>query len=134
MNNQDNVVSMQNAARERNTSLVAKLVGEIRQIVADTLPTLVQSLYDKLDDGSFHINALTPIEEFNAYFESQFTEDDYDTLAGMLMKFLGHLPKRGESITIDRFLFKMTSADSRRIKQVQVSLLPESARVSSGDS
>lgn len=63
MNNQDNVVSMQNAARERNTSLVGKLVGEIRQIVADTLPTLVQSLYDKLDDGLFEQGMAEKSEE-----------------------------------------------------------------------
>ncbi len=88
----------------------------------------------RLGVSRYSVKALTSIEEFNAYFESQFAEDDYDTLAGMLMKYLGHLPKRGESITIDRFLFKITSADSRRIKQVQVILLPESARESSGDS
>lgn len=88
----------------------------------------------RLGVSRYSVKALTAIEEFNTYFESQFAEDDYDTLAGMLMKYLGHLPKRGESITIDRYLFKITSADSRRIKQVQVILLPESSRESSGDS
>ena len=74
----------------------------------------------------YSLKALTPIEELNGFFNSGFSDDDYDTLAGMLMKEFGHLPKRGESVMIDRFLFKIMSADSRRIKQVQVVLLPSS--------
>jgi len=77
----------------------------------------------------YSIKALTPINEFNAFFESGFNEEDSDTLAGMLMKHLGHMPKRGESITIDHFLFKIMSADSRRIKHVQLILLPETSKL-----
>ena len=76
----------------------------------------------------YSIKALTPIEEFNEFFESGFNEEESDTLAGMLMKHLGHMPKRGEAITIDNYLFKVMSADSRRIKHVQLILLPQSAR------
>ena len=78
----------------------------------------------RLGVNRYSVKALTPIAEFNEFFESEFDEDDVDTLGGMLMKTLGHLPKRGESIMIDRFLFKIMSADSRRIKHVQVVLLP----------
>jgi len=73
----------------------------------------------------YSIKALTPIDEFNEFFESGFNEDESDTLAGMLMKHLGHMPKRGEAITIDNYLFKVMSADSRRIKHVQLILLPK---------
>lgn len=79
----------------------------------------------RLGVSRYFIKALTPLEEFNEYFQSGLDEDDADTLGGMLMKTLGHLPKRGESIMIDRFLFKVMSADSRRIKHVQLVLLPE---------
>ena len=78
----------------------------------------------RLGVSRYSVKALTPIEEFNEFFESGFDEDDVDTLGGMLMKTLGHLPKRGESIMVGRFLFKVMSADSRRIKHVQVVLLP----------
>jgi hemolysin (HlyC) family protein len=77
----------------------------------------------RLGVSRYSVKALTPIEEINEFFEGGFDED-VDTLGGMLMKSLGHLPKRGESIMIDRFLFKVMSADSRRIKHVQVVLLP----------
>ena len=80
----------------------------------------------RLGVNRYSLKALTPIEELNGFFNSGFSDDDYDTLAGMLMKDFGHLPKRGESVMIDRFLFKIMSADSRRIKQVQVVLLPSS--------
>ena len=78
----------------------------------------------RLGVSRYSVKAFTPIEEFNEFFESGFDEDDVDTLGGMLMKTLGHLPKRGESIMVGRFLFKVMSADSRRIKHVQVVLLP----------
>ncbi len=77
----------------------------------------------------YSIKALTPISEFNAFFESGFNEGESDTLAGMLMKYQGHMPKRGETITIDNYLFKVMSADSRRIKHVQLILLPKVNKV-----
>ncbi len=73
----------------------------------------------------YSLKALTPISEFNEFFQRSFNELDSDTVAGMLMKHLGHMPKRGESVTIDNLLFKIMSADSRRIKHVQLILLPK---------
>jgi magnesium and cobalt transporter len=72
----------------------------------------------------YMVKALTSIEELNDFFDSKLDENIAETLGGVLMKTLGHLPKRGESITIERFLFKIMSADSRRIKTVQLVLLP----------
>ncbi|MDH5765231.1 MAG: CBS domain-containing protein [Gammaproteobacteria bacterium] len=80
----------------------------------------------RLAPSRYSVKALTPIEEFNEYFDYDFSDDDFDTLAGLVMNRLGHLPKRGESVVIDRFLFKIMSADSRRIKHLQVLLLPAS--------
>ena len=79
----------------------------------------------------YSIKALTPVEEINEFFESDFNEEDSDTLAGLLMKHLGHLPKRGEAITIGKYLFKIMSADSRRIKHVQLVILPEPSKEAS---
>lgn len=76
----------------------------------------------------YSIKALTPLEEFNEFFESGFNEEEADTLAGLLMKHLGHMPKRGETISIGNYLFKIMSADSRRIKHVHLSLSPETPK------
>lgn len=83
----------------------------------------------RLGVSRYSVKALTPIEEFNDYFKSDFSDEDFDTLAGLVMKHLGHLPKRGESVVIGRFLFKIMSADSRRIKHLQVLLLPAARTV-----
>ena len=101
--------------------VLEQIVGDIddEHDVEDIGNIRRQSLY------RYSVKALTPIEEFNEFFHCQFNEDDVDTLAGMLMKALGHLPKRGESIQLDRCLFKIMSSDSRRIKHVQVVLLHE---------
>ncbi len=82
----------------------------------------------RLGLNRYSVKAQIPIDEFNEYFGSRFAEEDYDTLAGVITKHLGHLPKRGESAMVDRFLFKVMSADSRRIKHVQVILLPTANR------
>jgi len=76
----------------------------------------------------YSIKALTPIEEINEFFHSNFNEDESDTLAGMLMKHQGHMPQRGETITVGRYMFKIMSADSRRVKHVQLVVLAEAAQ------
>ena len=83
----------------------------------------------RLGVSRYSVKALTPIDEFNDYFKSDFSDEDFDTLAGLVMNHLGHLPKRGESVVIGRFLFKIMSADSRRIKHLQVLLLPAARTV-----
>ncbi len=70
MANQDNVVSFENSARARDATLSAKLIQDMRQLLIDTVPTLIQSLYDKLDDGLFE----------QALFEKSGKSDSLDNL------------------------------------------------------
>lgn len=70
MDKSDNVVSFENVARERDSSLSARLVQDMRKVVLDTVPRLVQSLYDKLDDGLFE----------QALFEKAGKSDSLDNL------------------------------------------------------
>ena len=74
----------------------------------------------KHNDNVFAVKALTPIEEFNHYFFSNFSDDEFDTIGGLVMHRFGRLPRRGEVISIDRFRFKVLNADSRRIHLLQV--------------
>jgi len=73
----------------------------------------------------FSVRGLTPLDEFNQYFESELTSDKFETIAGLVTFELGHLPDRGEEVTIDKFHFKVISANSRRINNMQVTLLSE---------
>lgn len=74
----------------------------------------------KLDDGSFIVKATTPIEEFNDYFKSNYSDEEFDTIGGIVLKSFGHLPKRGETIKVDNFRFKVLHGDNRRIYLLEV--------------
>lgn len=64
----------------------------------------------------FIIKAHMPIEDFNEAFGTQFSDEQYDTIGGIVMAAFGHLPKRGETMMINHLEFKILHADSRRIK------------------
>jgi magnesium and cobalt transporter len=76
------------------------------------------------------VRGLAPLEEFNAYFDADLTHDKFDTIGGLVTFELGHLPERGEEINIGKFHFKIISANSRRIVNMQVSLPADSESVS----
>ena len=71
--------------------------------------------FKKHEDGSYTVKATAPIEEFNAYFHSKLPTEDFDTIGGLVLKAFGYLPKRGETIKLKNFLFKILHSDQRRI-------------------
>ncbi|WP_029919026.1 HlyC/CorC family transporter [Nevskia soli] len=76
----------------------------------------------KQDDRHYLVNGLTPVGEFNRYFNADFSDEEFDTVAGLVMHGFGHMPRRGESLRIDRFQFNVQRADSRRVHLLQVAL------------
>jgi magnesium and cobalt transporter len=76
------------------------------------------------DDGRFVVTALTRIEEFNEFFDTQMSDDGYDTVGGLLMHELGRLPRRGEQLEYDGFRFKVLRGDRRRLHTLEVTRLP----------
>ena len=99
--------------------------------IEDVLEEIVGEIDDEHDadedlnirdhgDGRYSVRALTPIEEFNDTLKSDFSDDEFDTIGGLLMKQIGHMPKPGESAELGSFHFKVLAADSRRIHLVQV--------------
>lgn len=80
----------------------------------------------KLSPSVYTIRALTDIEDFNDSFNTQFSNEDADTIGGLVMQQLGHLPTKGETAVIDGYQFKVVIADKRRIIQLHVTL-PEGA-------
>ena len=66
-----------------------------------------------LPSGDFLIKALTPIENFNEFFDSEFSDDEFDTVGGLVMSAFGHLPKRNETTEIGAYRFRILNADSR---------------------
>lgn len=72
------------------------------------------------DDGSALVSGLAAIEDFNAHFGAAFSDEEFDTVGGLLVQQLGHLPEAGERVAYDGFDFEVTAADARRIAQVRV--------------
>ncbi|HEB81636.1 MAG TPA: CBS domain-containing protein [Gammaproteobacteria bacterium] len=79
----------------------------------------------------YTVRGLTSIEEFNEYFDSKLSHDKVETIGGLVTAELGHLPERGEEVTIGPFHFKVVSANSRRINSMQVSIVDDDAVASS---
>jgi len=79
----------------------------------------------------YTLKGVTPITEFNAFFDTQFSNEQFDTVAGLILNELGHMPERGEEVTIHDYQFKIISSSSRRINNLQVTLLPETKSVRS---
>lgn len=90
----------------------------------------IEDEYDEEEDIDFRqlsrhtwtVRALASIEDFNDAFDTHFSDEEVDTIGGLVMQAFGHLPARGESIDIDGYQFKVAMADSRRIIQVHVKL------------
>lgn len=82
----------------------------------------------KLDDGTYIIKAITPIEEFNHYFHTTFNDDEFDTISGIVLQAFGHLPKRGESIKLQQIRFKVLHSDSRRLYLLEVKPLKKTQK------
>jgi len=78
----------------------------------------------QIEKNRFNVKARVEIEEFNQYFGCQLSEEEYDTIGGILMQAFGHMPARGEKVTIAGLVFEIISADTRRIKLLSVSRLP----------
>ena len=90
----------------------------------------IEDEYDEEEDIDFRqlsrhtwtVRALASIEDFNEAYGTHFSDEEVDTIGGLVMQAFGHLPARGESIDIDGYQFKVAMADSRRIIQVHVKL------------
>ena len=99
--------------------LLEEIVGEIDDETDEEEDPLIQ----KTNEKTFKINALLPIEEFNEYFSSDFSNDEFDTIGGMIVNSEGRLPEVSEEIELGGFKFKVLSCDNRRLEHLQLSLL-----------
>lgn len=99
--------------------------------IEDILEVIVGEIEDEFDDEeeeeirkigkrTYVVSALTSIEKFNNFFATSLDLDGQDTVAGFIIHELGHLPRRGETLSFDEHQFKVTIADNRRLIQIQV--------------
>jgi magnesium and cobalt transporter len=98
--------------------VLEQIVGDIddEHDIDEGEPKLIQPQ----SDGRFLVSALTPIADFNERFGSEFSDDEFDTVGGMVTSEIGHLPEPGEEADLGPFHFQVTKADARRVHQFAV--------------
>jgi len=100
--------------------------------IEDVLEQIVGEITDEHDveegryifehsKGHFGIKALTPIEDFNEFFSTKYSDNDFETFGGLVLSKFGHLPKKGEKIKFDNFEIEVLRADKRRLHLLNVS-------------
>ncbi|HWR79611.1 MAG TPA: transporter associated domain-containing protein, partial [Pseudomonas sp.] len=128
-----NVLLKEFRAKRQHMAIVIDEYGGVAGLVTieDVLEQIVGEIEDEHDveedsyikplpSGDFIVKALTPIENFNDFFECEYSEDEFDTIGGLVMSTFGHLPKRNEVTEIGSFSFRIVNADSRRIHLLRV--------------
>lgn len=128
-----NVLLQEFRATRNHLAIVYDEYGGVSGIVTieDVLEQIVGDIEDeydfeeedfikKMSRNSYTIKALTPIEDFNAHFNSHFSDEEFDTIGGVVTKCFGHLPRRDERVDIDGFQFRVLNADNRRISLLQL--------------
>jgi magnesium and cobalt transporter len=99
--------------------------------IEDVLEQIVGDIDDEHDpeeaayiqdqgEGRYQVLALTRIEDFNEYFSAELSDEEYDTIGGLIMHELGRLPRRGEQLEFGGFRFRVLRGDRRRIHGVEV--------------
>lgn len=99
--------------------VLEQIVGEIDD---EHDPEDVEPIQE-LEQGRYSVLALTRIDAFNEFFDTDFEDEEYETVGGLILQELGRLPRRGEQVEYGGFVFNVTRGDRRRIHSVEVTRL-----------
>ena len=124
-----NVLLREFRASRNHMAIVIDEYGGVAGLVTieDVLEQIVGDIEDEYDfdeasdnilpepGGRHRVKAITQIADFNSAFGTRFPEEGADTIGGFVIKHLGRLPKRGESVGINGLRFQVLRADSRRV-------------------
>ena len=130
-----NVLLTEFRASRNHMAIVVDEYGGVSGLVTieDVLEQIVGDIEDEHDieeegdmvfqhgENEFVAKALLPLEEFNAFFGTDFDVEENDTIGGLVVKGFGHVPHRGEKVTVGAYLFEVLHADSRRVHLLKVS-------------
>lgn len=100
--------------------VLEEIVGEIE----DETDIEEEQPIRKNDEDKYTVEALTPIEDFNEYFDTLFSDEEFDTIGGLVINAFGQLPSANQSIRLDRFEFTVIDADERRLNKLAVKPIP----------
>ncbi|MGV0951237.1 MAG: HlyC/CorC family transporter [Azonexus sp.] len=134
-----NVLLREFRVSRNHMAIVVNEYGGVAGLVTieDVLEQIVGDIEDEYDfdeahdnirldsTGRYRVKARTEIDDFNAAFSTKFSDDDFDTVGGLILRHLGRVPKRNEIIDIDGTRFQVLRADSRRLYTLLVSPPPK---------
>jgi len=133
-----NVLLKEFRSNRNHIAIVVDEYGGVAGLVTieDVLEQIVGDIEDEYDfdetedyiirekEHTFRVKAGTEIGDFNQVLGAHFSDEEFDTVGGLVVSRFGHLPKRGESVSFDGFQFSILRADSRRLHAVRVTRLP----------
>ena len=128
-----NILLREFRSSRNHLAVVLDEYGEIDGIVSieDVIEQIVGEIDDEhdVDDeeyirqhrgNRYTVKAQTPIDVFNEFFDSEFNEEQFDTVGGLVVGEFGHVPIRSETIEFGGFQFKVLRADKRRVRVLRV--------------
>ncbi|MEE8059215.1 MAG: transporter associated domain-containing protein [Pseudomonadales bacterium] len=101
--------------------VLEEIVGEIE----DEHDVEPDTFIKKLAENDFIVKALTPIDDFNEEFNANFSDEEFDTIGGIILQQFGHLPRRNEVATVAGFQFRVLNADTRQVHLLRMSAVAE---------
>ena len=132
-----NVLLKEFRSNRNHIAIVVDEYGGVAGMVTieDVLEQIVGDIEDEYDfdetedniirdaSGRYRVKALTEIADFNEALGTDFSDEEYSTIGGLVVSKFGHLPKRGEQVTFDNLSFTALRADSRRLHSMNVEIL-----------
>ena len=129
-----NILLREFKANRNHIAIIVDEYGGVAGLVTieDVLEQIVGDIEDEFDfdetednilpdkSGRFRVKAVTEIADFNEAFVSHFSDDDFDTVGGLVINRFGRVPKRGEAVSFDGFKFSVLRADSRKVHSLLV--------------
>jgi magnesium and cobalt transporter len=143
-----NVLLKEFRSNRNHIAIVVDEYGGVAGMVTieDVLEQIVGDIEDEYDfdetedniirdaQGRYRVKALTEIEDFNEVLASDFSDEEFSTIGGLIVSQFGHLPKRGEQIIFNAMRFTVLRADSRRLHSVLIEKIEENSQESLIDS
>ncbi|CAM5510737.1 HlyC/CorC family transporter [Thauera mechernichensis] len=134
-----NVLLREFRVSRNHMAIVVDEYGGVAGLVTieDVLEQIVGDIEDEYDfdevgdsirldhSGRYRVKATTEIEDFNEAFATHFSDEEYDTVGGLVIRHFGRLPKRGEAVELEGLKIQVLRADSRRVYTLVVEHLPQ---------
>ena len=129
-----NVLLKEFRANRNHIAIVVDEYGGVSGLVTieDVIEQIVGDIEDEYDfdetednilvdrSGRYRVKAVTEIADFNSHFNTKFSDDDHDTVGGLVVGQFGRLPKRGETVVVEGYTFQVLRADSRKLHSLLV--------------